>query len=413
MDPILVVVDPALGISQGHHAGFAEMVADSCPAQIQARYVSHRSLDQGMTERLQRSGIAVSKVFSQDFYSHYHESAFTEALNRYILTLAKEYIAVFRQLTATAKPHLLLYHTLNWEHANALSLALQTTVGQQSDLQHSVLLMFNPGINHRGETTDARLRLNFQRALKKLQPMSQVKIYASCSEYAHAYAQLLDSNAGIEVHPNLFGMHTPDEQKSERLGNDLTRSRILLYLGDAKADKGFQRLPQQIRRLQKLCGTDAHIIIQYCRTPDWERSGLLNTEQELEALVKTDARLELHIGFWSHTELNTQLQTAALMILDYEPDIYAEKTSGLLWLAAHYSLPIIAPKHTWATREAKRLGLAVTDWAAGDTLELLQRRLQLSTQKAPDQRYKQKISQPFWDWIETTTKVIKRVSDAS
>lgn len=413
MDQTLVVVDPAFGVSQGHHAGFAEMLADSRPVQIKVKYATHRSLDQRMEQRLQRSGIAVSKVFSQDFYGHYHQTVISAEINRYILTLAKEYVAVFRQLIATAKPHLLLYHTLNWEHANALSLALQTTLGQQAKLQHCVLLMFNPGINHRGQTTDARLRFNFQRALTKLQPMAQVKLYTSCSEYAQAYAQLLESNVGIAVHPNLFGMHAPDEQKPERRESDLSRSRILLYLGDAKADKGFQRLPQQIRRLQTLCGTEARLIIQYSRTPNWQQSGLLQAEQEIEALAQSDSRVELHLGFWSQTELNTQLHTATLLMLDYEPVIYAEKTSGLLWLAAHYRLAIITPKHTWATREAKRLGLAVTDWVVRDTLTLLQRRLLTSTQQTPDQSYKQQISQPFWDWIQTTTQVTKRASDAS
>ena len=423
MEQVLVIVDPALGVSQGHHAGFAEMVAESYPEAIRLKYICHRALDKSAEQRLDCAGIAVSKVFSQDFYQYYQKTADRVEINRYILTLAKEYSAVFRQLIATEEPHLLLYHTLNWEHANALSLALQTTAGRNEKLEHRVLLMFNPGIDHQGRVRNGKLGLNFRVALKKLLPLANVKSFTSCSEYANAYAQLLDLNAPLAIHPNLFGTavskakpssQAPSADKQARVKQTtLANDRILLYLGDAKADKGFSRLPERIRRLQSLCGSDARFVVQYCRPPNWQSSVLQPIAEEIEALARVDGRIELHHEFWSQRVLHDQLQKTAFMVLDYDAIAYADKTSGLLWLAAHYDLPIVTTLNTWAMREAKRFGLAVTHWDAADTLEALQQRLRAAQQQQPEQDYTQQIAQPFWDWIQTTTAVIKRTNDAS
>lgn len=396
----IAIIDPALGISKGHHAGFAEMVTASCPKNIKVKYFINQALDNKAEKKLQSPSISVVKIFSQDFYQYYQQHTNAVEIKSYITILAREFMVIFKQLIATGQEYLLLYHTLSWEHLNALSLALQMLDSGNNKLQHKVLLMFNPGINHLGETTEIQQCLNYRIALNKLQKISSVKLFTSCTEYSNAYAQLLALKSFLPIHPALVAGGQGEIGKAKGI-NDISSSRILLYLGDAKSDKGFLRLPERLRWLQKECGQEAQIIIHYIHSPDWEHSELKNVEQEIVAIAKTDSRIQLYTSFWSQNEIAVQFEQAALLLLDYEQEIYAEKTSGLLWLAAYFSVPILVTENTWASREAHRLNLAVTLFLENDTLNSIEQRLKRQNMDVRAKReYRQQIFMPFWEWLE-------------
>ena len=90
----LAIIDPALGLSKGHHAGFYEMVVKSCPENINVEYFTNKAFDNSS----RTTSISVNKVFSQDFYANYQKSTNAAEIIDYIMTLSKEFILVFQQI---------------------------------------------------------------------------------------------------------------------------------------------------------------------------------------------------------------------------------------------------------------------------------------------------------------------------
>src|SRR3546814_12812151 len=59
----------------------------------------------------------------------------------------------------------------------------------------------------------------------------------------------------------------------------------------------------------------------------------------------------------SDEHLHEALAASSVFYMNYDAEPYAHKTSGLLWLAAWYRLPVAVPPGTWLEREARRLGV--------------------------------------------------------
>lgn len=393
----LAVVDPALGVAQGHHTGFAAVLAAGRPAGRSASLWTHRTLAADAAQALRGTGIRVEPRFATNYYRHFGKSGNGAALFGYIGALAREYAALHRQVAAEGAPTCLLYHTLGWEHANALSLALQAGQGA-AQVRHCVLLMFCPGIAHDGRMFDRTLGLNYRIALRRLHRLPGVRLFAGCSEHAAAYARLLDLAEPLPVHPCLLG-NWGEPPPPRASAADPRSPRLLLYLGDAKANKGFNALPETIARLQRQCGPGARFVVQYNRLPAWADAALRASARQLETLAAGEPRLELHRGFWSDEQLRRQLCQADLLLLNYDPREYAEKSSGLVWLAAWYGLPTLLPPG-WPQREARRLGLPHAPCAALDDPAHLPSRLWAGP--AGDAAYRRALFTPLWSWLDHT-----------
>src|SRR3546814_11688611 len=82
--------------------------------------------------------------------------------------------------------------------------------------------------------------------------------------------------------------------------------------------------------------------------------------------------------------------------MNYDAEAYAHKTSGLLWLAAWYRLPVAVPPGTWLEREARRLGVPLIP--QGKALTPANAVVQA---RAFGKRSFQTVFTPFHDWLET------------
>src|SRR5690606_28363968 len=104
---------------------------------------------------------------------------------------------------------------------------------------------------------------------------------------------------------------------------------------------------------------------------------------------------ELHEGRWSDARLHDELARASVVCLDYDPDAYAYKTSGLLWLAAWHRVPARLPEGTWLGREGRRLGVPLIP--SGGLPDPARARVD---RNAEDPGYRQAIFTPFGAWLE-------------
>ncbi len=337
----LAIVDPALSHSRGHHLGALEHISGAIDKLVVA---GGNAQDPALCEVLGVQGIRYEPVFSQPFYWN-ADSAPVAAVCRYVRQLAKEYV----QFIQSTEADCFLYHTLSWEHAKALALAFEYCHKRRQPVKgkHLVFTTFNPGLSHRGTMDDAMAFCRFKSGFGSLCQAGQVTLYAPSHEYAVKYQQLLALQAPLPIHPVFFDrvMDAPPLLGGERVD--------ILYLGDAKTEKGFRRLPDLVRtRLQEK--PQKHFIIQYSSNGE---EALLPFEAELEALATLEARLTVHRGFLSHDRLEALLRAAEGVTLDYDPQYYAEKSSGVLWLAMARNINVLVPPGTWLRREASRLSI--------------------------------------------------------
>src|SRR3546814_16619969 len=146
-------------------------------------------------------------VFNLDFYGLVHEPGGVAEHWDWIYRLALEYQNALRQVVGRwpGQPVRVLHHTLSWEHASALSIAIQLLGDTGAQLDHLALLMYSPGVTADGRFLELSRRLNFRLAFSALARLPNVSLYAACSESAAAYVKLLGKAELMKVHPCCLG----------------------------------------------------------------------------------------------------------------------------------------------------------------------------------------------------------------
>jgi hypothetical protein len=387
----LALIDPALGNIGAHNAGFASLLANNPPPGAEIAVWCHQPEEETCVSP-QDNGLEMHPLFSVHFYELFRRPGNVASHWRWISTLAGEYTRALAGILERwpRGPVAVIYHTLSWEHASALALAIEDLGIRGDRLRHFAFLMYSPGAAPSGRTLHAKRRINFRLAFGALARHSNVKLYASCSEYAKAYAHVLEKPEPLPLHPCFLGDWRTAPQK--RFGGK--GKHTILYLGEVKEDKGFDKLPKLVEQSLAKAAPKDRFTIQFIRTQSNvpERQAVID---KITALGRVHSQLKVHAGFWSDEELNRALLAADQLYLPYNADAYRHKSSGLLWLAAWYGLKAVVPQDSWLEREAKRLGVRYA---------LLDKSINVVAER-PDTpgptNYYHEIFTPFWAWLGT------------
>ena len=178
------------------------------------------------------------------------------------------------------------------------------------------------------------------------------------------YTPLLKATGltGNGVHPAVVGAGCTPEPPEPG-----TPAKVLLHWGDRKPGKGRQ---EALAVLNQLLSEGPPAELQGWR---WlfhchSREGLPAREQEvLQRALEAELGLEWLQGPQSCAALVQQLAACPLALLAYDPELYGERSSGMLWhwAAARQALghPAAAVGHAtgWLAREAPQLGV---NWSA-------------------------------------------------
>lgn len=354
------VIDPGMMEAGGHHAALLETLIHSKSEDTMVSVLTHQHLDNDLETKAKNSGIQVHRVFSTNFYQHYEDSLDLNlsGMQHYVRLLGWEYACAIK-LAAQGSANnevVCFYPCLNWEHANAVSLAL-TMDAEQYNFTHKVCCMFKP------LKIDQQSELLYKYAFGQLAKHSNVKLFASDWETREYYEELGINIQGI--HPcYLLPWGSLDKQKT-------TRPEIphfLLYMGDAKENKGFLRIPEVITHAIAKFNGKVKLTVQY--TLAWDYPELTPAISTLKRLEKEyPVQVEVHTHFWSTEELQSVMTTLSGIVCTYDNQSYQNKSSGLAWLCAYYYLPIIfmGQQPFWMHREMERLGItdyhSLTDFA--------------------------------------------------
>lgn len=350
--PQIAIVDPALGRTGAHNRGFVEMLLDQGVDAANLGVWCSTAIGPALRSSLAGRGLAASPVFALDFYQIIGKAGGVAEHWNWIYRFSRDYVQAFEQIMRRWPEDTVhvLYHTLSWEHATALGLAIRLLGARGARLRHLAFLMYSPGIDETGAVFDVPRSLNFRLAFRTLARLPGVALYAGCSEYATAYARLLGLEQPLPLHPCFLG----DWRERPRRVRPAEPERILLYVGEIKQDKGFLDLPRLVEDLLA-DAPQRRYVVQFVEVRNEAGATVLRT---LQALAAQHPQLEVHHGFWSEPQLREMLADCDALCMNYDPAVYTHKTSGLLWLAAWYGLTVWVPQGSWLEREAKRLGMA-------------------------------------------------------
>jgi hypothetical protein len=353
------IVDPGLMEAGGHHAAFAETLCQGIDKSYvgDVRVYAHRLLDQGIKLQLTNAGINTHTVFNTRFYQHFNDGAVLgpAGIQKYIRLLAIEFTQVITDaLSEVIKNKIILFFPcLNWEHALALQLAItKCQLVDSSGLRIVTCAMYSPSVPTGRYNVKT---LWYQIAFKRLNRFTFVLLYISDFELCAIYRELLADDT-LDTHPcYLIDWERAKHQKLSK--NSINQQQILLYIGDAKKDKGFNRLPEVLERGLANTPDTTTFIIQF--TLEWEYPEIQQVVVQLKEIAQKEPRLILHHGFWSNCEVIAIISAIDMAVCTYDTRVYQYKSSGMLWVLAFFRKPLLISKPCWLSREAERLGLAV------------------------------------------------------
>lgn len=410
----VVILDPGLREFGGHHPALIEGLGRSSAllnAGIKVTVYANKQCDLALLTKLSKGNVTVSAYFHTDFYLNFYKDERASYYTSYIHSLAAEYMQAMS--TVENDSAVFLHHTLNWEHAYALSLAIslcQQSKGSQH--QHLACLMYSPCAYNESGALDPRRYFKFNLAFRALNKHSNVELFAAEHELTQHYESMLSCQ--IASHP--CGLLS--EQDLTAVKQRAPSNNILLYVGDAKDNKGFLQLPELVRSLSaSITDPDISFVLQYTITND--RADLAEIDRQLKHIQATDSRIVLHTHFLTAQEMHLLWLNIGHCVLNYDPIVYQYQSSGVLWLAAAYQAKIYFMTTTWLNREAERLGCHYDN--VSDVTQLTHQLInhqektqQGQTEKANQSmisaRYRANLFADFGGWLVSQTNTLKEAS---
>ncbi|MET6759727.1 hypothetical protein [Pseudoalteromonas sp. NCIMB_1079] len=366
----LVILDPGLRELGGHHPATMLAIADALleTSNINIELLCHKECPVEFTGKL-NCKVKVTRHFTTGFYRYFYKTPSNIELQKYCNYLALEYIRAIKlslELNVYNNKVVFWCHTLNWQHAKALALALdvlnkQLLLEDYSKIKLLIGLMYSP----KDSANTVKRKMHYELAFRHLAKHNNVTFLAVDYELQRSYSKLLNKN--IDIQPCLlFGNKKLNKNKISKnnaiesvnaTGNAIKKNNksIILYTGDAKINKGFLELPKIAEALLSKLG-DYKFVIQYSITND--SIELSDTDSRLSALAEKYSNLILKNKFIEHHDLMNLFEVSDAIFFNYDADIYQHQSSGVLWLAAYHHLSIINYTENWISRESARLNLS-------------------------------------------------------
>jgi len=409
--PHLCIADPGLVDASGHGVAAMEAICSAYGDGLIQVY-GHRAVNALELADMVGTGAKVQGHFNAYFYDAFETQIGIAELNGYIDILANDYQTMFRELGARGEQIDVLHHTMDWPHLIALGIANERAEESQSSIRHIVFLSFNPGLTHELKVKDSQRYLGYRMGLSRLGRRSNVRFFAADLECQRAFSNIAPEHGPYAIHPCFYldesRPATPTGRQVERITVQVAAAKIGLFLGDAKAEKGFIELPSLVEELGVVTGREAELVVAYNLNAQLESPELREAVKALEDHARQEPRLRLSNRYQSNRELRETLESCDFLVLNYDPVIYSDKSSGLLWLAAKCNTPVVAVGRSWLTREGERLALPLCIVDSTDELiEVIKRDGKLAFErKAADLDYRNQIFAPLGEFL------MKAASDA-
>tara|TARA_Y100001956_G_scaffold5226_1_gene4711 strand:+ start:46107 stop:47309 length:1203 start_codon:yes stop_codon:yes gene_type:complete len=386
----LVILDPGLKGLSGHHVAVLDTLS-ALRDKLSIQVWCNNTASEGVLDKVANLGFTAKLFFSSEFYGYLFEPASLAKLAPQLNQLVAEYCRALVDIGSDNQTTILM-HTLDWYHLWAFSLAMQQYERKHGVLlsEISLMLMFNP-LGDSGQ--DLCVTPIYSSACRNLLKHTNITFYAADYEIAHDVSSLLELDEILPIHPCVVTSVDPHQlQQLKREQGDY----LLLYCGDAKANKGFNALPQLLAQCLSVKNSSTQYVIHYTNLSDDPQ--LSETETELELFAGQDSRVVIKKGFLDDIKINKLIANCRALILNYDSQVYQNKTSGIIWLAARYNTPLLLNTQSWLEREAKRLGLPHCQ-LTNESLVNIGSSIKACGLSGRDSQYKQQLFASFSDWL--------------
>jgi hypothetical protein len=248
-----------------------------------------------------------------------------------------------------AQPARVLVHTTNETQVLGVARWMAENVGRR--VEAGVLaLMLPPPIRITAEDKivedDPAACEIYRRAIRLLEGAPGIRLFGIGATIAEDHAR--SAGAPVEVGAALVG----------GLGRELPPRtpgavpKVLLFMGDAKLDKGFHLLPEMVRLLRQTA-LKARFVVHVSGTMTQRYAWAV---EQLRAAVAGDSRFSLLEGRLSEAEYDAAFNDADLTTLTYHPGVYGRKTSGVCWDTINNGIAAVVVERTWHALEFSRYG---------------------------------------------------------
>ncbi|WP_089415787.1 glycosyltransferase [Vitreoscilla filiformis] len=380
----LVICDPNLESTSGHHWFFDLSIAEGAAARgIQVTILANYKFQAGRVGSAEVINIFHHSCYERrscDPVSGEHDDFcyFNDSLYEDLLQLP---LALFGTDT------LVLFPTINQRHLYGAVRWMKDFPAEQAPT-FVVYLMLPSGIELKAfdaddfDVIDAMTALQYRLAFDLArQAGSRIHFFGTGLSHSREFSLL--SRQTIDAHPVVLSGMTELDKKNERAAGEFRTA--LLFMGDAKEDKGFHYLPALVEALTRKY-PDWHFVVHANCQRAW---GIcLDIHKVLVGLNNSLENFELHDKFVTSDEYAELLSQADLVVAPYSPQEYWRKSSGVVWEAIWCGVPVVVPRKTWLELE---LGLwdgdgeCYDEWTASDIEDAVHRlvnRLDFATHNA-------------------------------
>lgn len=188
-------------------------------------------------------------------------------------------------------------------------------------------------------------RMIFYRHASRMIRPSHVHRFAFAAydpKVASAYRFLLDRP--VQVFPPPLGAVTAPRDRTE------TAAPTVAFLGEQRLEKGLALIPEMVRQLLA-----AHPSIRIIVHNSWQEPRDENTL--LAGMAKEYPRLEVRLGTVTAAEWAELLDRTDMLVMPYDPAIYATAISGVAVEAIATGIPCVAPRGTTMERLLTEAGM--------------------------------------------------------
>ncbi len=241
-------------------------------------------------------------------------------------------LAAFLEVAALAPGDIVFMPTVLAGEVRAVERLIQASPLARR-LRWRLLMRYAPG--------ERLVRRSLAEALRRLRKQARVDIliYADTEELRAFYEAFCPTGFGLLPIP------VADTAPASR---DRSTALVIGCFGDFRSEKGADLLPDIIRRALALCPVDLLFLVQ---TNFNIAEGDTSSHAALEALAVMEGRqLELVEGPLSPADYEMTFRRAHVVLLPYQPQAYAQRSSGILMEALAAGLPTVVTTGSWMQR---------------------------------------------------------------
>jgi hypothetical protein len=346
--PRLFIADPNLKSLHGHYYGYAARVARAAEALgVTPVILGSTSLD------LPTVTPPVLPAFTHDYWQEMvpvNQDPYLHLAER-ARQFAQELAISLEGWSATAGDALFL------PYVNLVELdGLGRVADRMADAMPRLALLFRRELDEQGldagvgpRSISALLRRSLG-ALRALPAGPRLRVFTDSDILTDDYSERLQVR--VQTAP------IPVDERFTALAFPRPAAPIVIsYFGDARSEKGYQRLPGMAERIHpSLEHGQVRLVVQSNFNVPGGEPGMAEARRALAECRGVELLdVPLH-----DDEYALYLGESHLVVMPYEAERYAARTSGILAEAVHAGVPMVVPEGTWLSEQLRRHGAGVT-----------------------------------------------------